>query len=323
MRVATIDLGTNTVRLLVSDVEAGGVWRVVHADQQVTRLGEGLTRAGVLGEPPMRRTAAVVSAYARRARNLGASQLRIVATSAVREATNGAAFVAMVERASGERVEVVSGEDEARLTVRGILRGLGRLPGAMVTFDIGGGSTEYTLARDGTVIASVSLRLGVVPLAESFPFPDAVDFARYRTLVGEVASQLERELPDTLGGRQPDQLIGTAGTVTTLAALDLGLPQYDAERVQGHRLDRAAVGRQLTRLGALTVTERAALPCLEPGRADLIIPGIAIVQATMARFGVDSMIVSDWGLREGMMDEAIESLRLGSAQREEKHEARE
>ena len=305
MRFGTIDLGTNTVRLLVTDVDTAGGWRIVHADQQVTRLGEGASGTGVLGEAPMRRTAAVVATYARRARNLGATQLRIVATSAVRDATNGAAFVATVEAATGERIDVISGEDEARLTVRGVLRGLGPLAGTMLTFDIGGGSTEYTLARDGAVQGTVSLRLGVVPLAERFPFPERVEPARYAALKTEVAAQLERELPRSLLERRPDHLVGTAGTVTTLAALDLGLTRYDAERVQGHRLDREAVARQLARLGALTVSERAALPCLEPGRADLIVPGIAIVEATMERFDMPVLLVSDWGLREGMVDALV------------------
>jgi exopolyphosphatase/guanosine-5'-triphosphate,3'-diphosphate pyrophosphatase len=308
MRLATIDLGTNTVRLLVTDVDPDRVWRSVHADQQVTRLGEGLSRSGLLGEIPMQRTAAVVAEYARRARSLGAGVVRIVATSAVREATNGPAFVATVEAVSGERIQVISGADEARLTVRGVLRGLGRLPGAMVTFDVGGGSTEYTLARDGVAMTTVSLRLGVVALAERFPFPDMVDPARFRALADEVAAQLERELPRSLIEPRPDHLVGTAGTVTTLAALDLGLSRYDVTRVQGHRLHRAAVARQFARLAALTLSERAELPCLEPGRADLIIPGVAIVEATMQQFGARSLIVSDWGLREGMVDEAIEDL---------------
>lgn len=307
MRLATIDLGTNTVRLLVVDVGRDRAWRTVHADQHVTRLGEGLAVTGALGETPMRRTRAVVTEYARRAQSLGATHVRIVATSAVREATNGAVFVATVEATTGERVDVISGEDEARLTVRGVVRGLGPLPGTMLTFDIGGGSTEYTLACHGAVTATVSLRLGVVPLAERFPFPAALDAVRYRALMDDVAAQLARELPHAITERRPDHLVGTAGTVTTLAALDLGLGRYDAARVQGHRLDRTAVSRQLARLGALTVGERAALPCLEPGRADLIIPGIAIVEATMDRFGIESLIVSDWGLREGMIDAAIET----------------
>lgn len=301
MRVSTIDLGSNTVRLLVADVEGPGRWRAVAQDQTVTRLGEGLAATGALGEAPMARTLAVVSDYAARGTALGATDLRIVATSAVREAANGSLFAAAVERATGRRVQVVSGEDEARLVLLGVRHGVGPLAGPVVVFDIGGGSTEYILAEGERVRATASLRLGVVPLAERYPFPERVDRPRYERLVREVATQLERELPGEILRARPAHLVGTAGTVTTLAALDLDLERYDARRVQGHRLSRAAVERLGARLGRLTVAERAALPCLEPGRADLIVPGVALVVATLDCLGVDALTVSDSGLREGIV----------------------
>lgn len=301
MRRATIDLGSNTVRLLVADVEGPGRWRVVAEHQTVTRLGEGLAATGALGEVPMARTLAVVRDYVARGAALGATETRIVATSAVREAANGSVFAAAVERATGWRVRVVSGEDEARLTLLGVRHGVGPLAGPVVVFDIGGGSTEYILADGEQVRATASLRLGVVPLAERYPFPERVDRSRYAALLREVMRQLARELPAEILSARPAHLVGTAGTVTTLAALDLGLPRYDAGRVQGHRLSRAAIERLGARLGSLTVGERAALPCLEPGRADLIVPGVAIVMATLDCLGVDGLTVSDSGLREGIL----------------------
>lgn len=301
MRVATIDLGTNTVRLLVVDLARDGSWRTVDHHQRVTRLGEGLTATGVLGTAPMKRTAEVVAEYVERALTAGARDVRIVATSAVRDAANGRAFAAMVGRATGRRVEVVSGEEEARLTVLGVQHALPSLTGTIVAFDIGGGSTEYIRASNGAVAGAVSLRLGVVPLTERFPFTGGVDWHAYALLARHVAERLEHEVPVALVESPVDHLVGTAGTVTTLAALDLGLAAYDAGRVQGHRLTRASVDALLERLGALSVAERAALPCLEPGRADLIIPGIAIVAATMDRFRRDTLVVSDWGLREGIV----------------------
>ena len=306
MRLATIDLGTNTVRLLVVDVDLEGRWSVVAQDQAITRLGAGLAVSGALGAEPMTRTLRVVSAYADRARGLGAEAVRIVATSAVREASNGRAFAAAIQAKTGRPVEIVSGADEARLTLRGVSRGLGGLPGLTLLVDIGGGSTEYVLARDGRAVDAVSLRLGVVPLAERFPFPDRVEWARYRELVRHVAERLAGELPPALVAPRCDRVVGAAGTPTTLAALDLALTQYDAGRVQGHVLRRAAIDRLLARLGALSLPERAALPCLEPGRADVIIPGIAIVQATLDRVGADALVVSDWGLREGILVAAVE-----------------
>jgi len=305
--LATIDLGSNTVRYLVVEVDGGVGWRVVDQDQRVTRLGQGLAATGRLGEAPMARTASAVIEYAERARQLGATEVHVVATSAVREAVNGREFVAGVERASRAGVRIVSGEDEARLTVRGVLAGLSDLTTPLVVFDIGGGSTEFILWRGGAVAAATSLRLGVVPLAERYPFPEPVDAERYADLEREVRDQLARELPAVIAGAEFATLVGTAGTATTLAALDLGLDVYDPARVQGHRLTRAAVEAQLRRLAALTVEGRAALPCLEPGRADLIVPGVAIVVASMARLRADALVVSDWGLREGIVAELLEA----------------
>jgi exopolyphosphatase/guanosine-5'-triphosphate,3'-diphosphate pyrophosphatase len=244
--------------------------------------------------------------YAERARRLGATDVQLVATSAVREFANGRQFVAGLEGATRVGVRIVSGEDEARLTVRGVLAGLAGLTPPLVVFDIGGGSTEFILWRDGGIVAATSLRLGVVPLAERYPFPGPVDADRYRDLEREVRDQLARELPAVIVGAGAGTLVGTAGTATTLAALDLGLDVYDPARVQGHRLTRTAVAAQFRRLSALTVEGRAALPCLEPGRADLIVPGVAIVVAVMERLHADALVVSDWGLREGIVAELLE-----------------
>jgi exopolyphosphatase / guanosine-5'-triphosphate,3'-diphosphate pyrophosphatase len=306
VRLAVIDLGTNTVRLLVADVRPDRPWTTVHAEQRVTRVGEGLHGRGVLGDAPMARTAAAVVAYVERARQAGAGRVAIVATSAVREARNGSAFAARLAAETGERVEIISGDEEARLTLRGLRRGLSLDVPTMVAFDIGGGSTEYVLACAGVLRDAVSLRLGVVPLAERFAFPSRVDPAPYAVLLDEIRGRLRDELPRAFAEAPVDVLVGTAGTVTTLAALDLGLSVYDPLRVHGHRLSRAAVERVLARLGAMSLDERGALPCLEPGRADLIVPGTAIVMATMERLRVDALVVSEYGLREGIMDAASE-----------------
>jgi exopolyphosphatase / guanosine-5'-triphosphate,3'-diphosphate pyrophosphatase len=304
-RLATVDLGTNTVRLLVVE-PAGATWRTLHQTQRVTRLGEGQGATGRLGPEPMRRTAAAVAEFSRAARALGAGRVRIVATSAVREAANREEFVARLERESGERVEVVSGEEEARLTLRGVASGLPGLGDPFVLFDIGGGSTEFVLARHGVPTAAVSLRLGVVALLEEWGEPGPVRAERFARLRAHVEGRLAAEVPEAIAAAAAEApLVGTAGTVTTLAALDLGLRAYDPAAVHGHRLDRAAVDRQLARLGALDVEARGRLPCLEPGRADVIIPGIAICLATMARLRRQTLVVSDRGLREGILCELL------------------
>jgi len=296
------------VRLLVVDVGASGAWSITEEDQRVTRLGEGLAAAGVLAAAPWARTLDVVAAFVERTQQLGVERIRMVATSAVREASNGRAFVSAVERVTGTPLDVVTGEAEARLTLRGVRRGLGDPPGGLVVFDIGGGSTEYILADSSRVLGVASLRVGVVELAEREPFPGVVDWDRYFALRETIRARLEAELPVAMREVSGACLVGTAGTVTTLAALDLGLSRYDAARVQGHRLDRGAIDAQRRRLGALTVGERAALPCLEPGRADLILPGVAIVEATCDSLGADALLVSDWGLREGVLVDLLEGL---------------
>lgn len=303
-RLAAIDLGTNTVRLLVVEV-SGREWRALHEEQRVTRLGEGQAAAGILQAAAMRRTAEAVAAFARRAKDLDVHDVRIVATSAVREAVNRADFLAEVHRSSGRTVRVISGEEEARLTLLGVSEGLPGLGGDFLLFDIGGGSTEFVLARAGRAVEAVSLRLGVVELAERFRSRGPVDAASREAMAALIGERLTAGLTEAILRHGAPTLVGSAGTVTTLAALDLGLEAYDAGRVHGHRLTRAAVQRLGARLGALGLAERAALPCLEPGRADLIVPGSVICLTVLDALGFDSLVVSDRGLREGILCEIL------------------
>jgi len=304
-RLAALDLGTNTVRLLVAEA-AGSAWRALHEAQRVTRLGEGQTAAaGRLQEPAIRRTLETIAEFVASAQRFGISRLRMVATSAVREAPNRAEFTARVESATGQAVEVVSGEEEAGLTLLGVSAGLRELDGAFLLFDIGGGSTEFVLARHGRAFRALSLRLGVVRLAERFIDSRPVEPDRLALMRAELDARLAAEIPAELSEATTVPLVGTAGTVTTLAALDLALARYDAQRVHGHVLRRPAVEALLARTAALTLGERAALPCLEPGRADVLVPGIVICLAALARLRRESLIVSDWGLREGIVHQML------------------
>jgi exopolyphosphatase/guanosine-5'-triphosphate,3'-diphosphate pyrophosphatase len=249
----------------------------------------------------MTRTIAAVADFCRSAEAQGAREILIVATSAVREALNRGEFRDRVARAVGHAVEVVTGEEEARLALLGVLEELPDLAGALVLFDIGGGSTEFILAREGRVAAAASLPLGVVRLAERYMTDGPVDRSRYADMDREIRSRLTSGLAAFTAESRPDHLVGTAGTVTTLAALDQELPAYDPARVQGYALERPRIERLLKRLGALPAAARATLPCLEPGRADLIIPGIAVCLAIMDRFGASTVSVSNSGLREGIL----------------------
>ena len=230
MRLAAIDVGTNTVRLLTVEPDRDRGWRSLDQAQRVTRLGEGLAASGRLGEAAMGRTAEAVGEYAARATRLGAGRVLIVGTSAMREAANGAAFAAALESATSHPVRILSGADEARLTLRGVLWGLVPPACVVVIFDIGGGSTEFIRARAGAIEAAVSLRLGVVALAE--------EGGSAAALTRRVRSRIRRELPPAIRAAGVGLLVGTAGTVTTLAALDQELAVYDPARIHRYTLTR-------------------------------------------------------------------------------------
>ena len=282
-----------------------GRWFPLHQTQTITRLGEGLGVAGQLGEAAMARTITTVSQFCRTAKTLAAEEVLIVATSAVRDARNRQDFLERVQRVTGLAVRVVPGAEEARLALLGALYGLAALAGSLLLFDIGGGSSEFILARERQLAAAISLRLGVVSLAERYTTAEPMTRARYAEMDREIRSRLATGLAGFSRDARPDHLVGTAGTVTTLAALDLELQAYDPDRVQGYLLQRRRIEQLLARLAALPAAARAELPCLPPGRADVIVPGTAICLAAMDHFGFQSVIVSEFGLREGILIEHL------------------
>jgi exopolyphosphatase/guanosine-5'-triphosphate,3'-diphosphate pyrophosphatase len=288
-RVAAVDLGTNSTRLLVADVENGRVDEVVRR-LQITRLGEGVDARRRLLPLPIARVRNCLSDYRRELESLGAERTLAVATSAVRDAENGEAFLGEVEWSYGFSTRLLSGEEEARLTFAGVGAGRALEPGTLV-IDVGGGSTELVL--DGSPLAS--LDAGCVRQTELFlladpPAPDEL----------EACARAVRELLATL----PDaaataRAIGVAGTATTLAALDLGLSEYDPERVHGHVVSRDGLDDQLARLAALPLAERRAVPALEPERAPVIVAGLVILREALDRFGLDAVEASERDLLHG------------------------
>jgi len=297
---AAIDIGTNTLRLLVAETVGPDDYTVLHEEQQITRLGEGLRSTGVLQDAPRRRSLTVLRRFAELARSLKAGEIVAVATSAVREARNGQEFVAEVWREAGLALRVIDGEEEARLTLLGVRHGLRLGSRRVLAIDIGGGSTEFVLARGEVIEGIVSTGLGVVKLTEQYLVSDPPTVDERRRLeefVGTRIDRLRRELP----GLEAAQLVGTAGTVTTLAAVDLALATYDRQKVRGHCLSLARVRELLDRLAALALRERRGIPGLEPGRADIIIAGAAILAVSMERLGYHELRVSNDGLREGIL----------------------
>ncbi len=295
--IAAIDLGTNTARLLIADRCADGSMAQLFLERTIVRLGGGFCRERGLSSEACERGLQCLRMFSRHIASHDVSQIRAVATSAVRDAVNGADFVRQVAAETGIQLSVITGEDEGTLTIAGVLYGLTHPAQAVLMFDVGGGSTEFTLAIEGAPVFVMSLPLGVVRLTEG-----------HRT-IGAMRDKIEREL-DLLQKalrpqmeRLPSQplLVATAGTATTLAAISLGMEEYDYRLVNNHTLPYEEVTRILRLLLPLSCQDRLMVPGLEAGREDLIIAGTLITQTVMERLGYKTLIVSDYGLLEGLV----------------------
>jgi exopolyphosphatase/guanosine-5'-triphosphate,3'-diphosphate pyrophosphatase len=289
VRVAAIDLGTNTTRLLVADVDDGRVDEVVRRTA-ITRLGEGVDERRRLLPLPIARVRNVLSEYRREAEALGAERALVVATSAVRDADNGEAFLGEIEWSYGFSTRLVGGDEEAALTLRGI--GAAReLDAGTLVVDIGGGSTELVCGDERT-----SLDVGAVRLTERFLHTDPPTDEELNACAAAV-----REL---LPGLAPRDAIGVAGTITTIAALDLGLAEYDRKRVHGHRVTRTGAEQQLRRLAELPLAERRQVPALEPERAPVIVGGAVVLCELLSRYDLDAIEASERDILDGIALEA-------------------
>jgi exopolyphosphatase/guanosine-5'-triphosphate,3'-diphosphate pyrophosphatase len=272
--VAAIDQGTNTTRLVVGEVEDGH-FEELHRESRITRLGEGVDARHKLLPVPIARVRNVLSDYRRTAEALGAERTLLVATSAVRDAENGEAFLGEIEWSYGFVTRLLSGDEEAELTRRGV----GELGAATLLIDIGGGSTELVLGD-----FHVSLPMGSVRFTERHGDDTAASIDAARGL-----------LPDL----EPREALGVASTITTLAALDLSLAEYDRERVHGHVLTREGAYAQLERLAALPLEERRRVPALEPERASVIVAGAAILVAILDGYRLEAVRVSERDILDG------------------------
>jgi exopolyphosphatase/guanosine-5'-triphosphate,3'-diphosphate pyrophosphatase len=283
VRVGAVDLGTNTTRLLVADVDGGQVDEI-HRESRITRLGEGVDARGRLLPVPIARVRNVLTDYRRTAEQLGAERTLAAATSAVRDAENGEAFLGEIEWSYGFATRLLSGDEEATLTRRGV----DPKPGTLVA-DIGGGSTE--LSVDGF---HASLDIGSVRFTERFVHTDPPtrgELAACAQASSDALAEVEIEV---------QQAVGVAGTITSLAALDLRLERYDSRRVHGHVLTAAAARAQLERLAALPLAERRELPALEPERAPVIVAGAVILVAILDHFALDAITASERDILDGI-----------------------
>ena len=307
---AALDLGTNNCRLLIARPAKDG-FVVVDAFSRIVRLGEGLAATGRLSDAAMDRAVAALSICADKLRRRHVHLARSVATEACRQAKNGPEFVERVRRETGIALGVISAEEEARLAVLGCHALLEPGEGQALVFDIGGGSTELVLIDPRTPVPTVldwfSAPWGVVSLTESEPCSsDAREdrleaYRRMRDRVRASFSRFAPRLPHYEDGRDPGRLLGTSGTVTTLASLHLGLSSYDRAAVDGLIVPAEAMRAISGRLAGMGAKERATLPCIGQERADLVVAGCAILDEILAIWPAHRLGVADRGIREGIL----------------------
>lgn len=307
MKLAGIDIGTNTLRLLIAEFSGDGIYRKVDSGRHITRLGEGLSGTGRLQDEAMERAIRVLKGFADKCDENNVNNIYAVATSAVREAANGVDFINNVKIRTGIDVNIISGDDEARLTMLGVCSGLEIADKDALLMDIGGGSTEFILTSKGEIVFKVSTDIGVVRFTEQYIKSDPPEEEEIEFLGGIIEDRLSKV--GSVKGYSGVEFIGTAGTVTTLAAIDQMMRIYDPEKINGYRIKRDGVMKILKMIRSMTNKDRKELPGVEEGREDIILAGAMVVYKVMEWFGFDEMTVSDAGLREGLVVDLYKRLK--------------
>jgi exopolyphosphatase/guanosine-5'-triphosphate,3'-diphosphate pyrophosphatase len=295
-RVAAVDIGTNSTRLLVADVDDGRL-ADIERHTRITRLGEGVDERHRLLPVPIARVRNVLSDFRRRAEELGAERTLAIATSAIRDADNGEAFLGEIEWSYGFTTRLLSGHDEALLMFRGVTSERAIQAGTVIV-DVGGGSTELVAGGPEGVHWHDSLDIGSVRLTERFLHTDPPAQEELEACARAVQALLAERVPDEVRERTT-AAIGVAGTITSLAALALGLDEYDRDQVHGSRLSADALEEQLDRLASVPLAERRTLRPLDPERAPVIVAGAVIVREALEFFGLDTLEISERDILDG------------------------
>jgi exopolyphosphatase/guanosine-5'-triphosphate,3'-diphosphate pyrophosphatase len=297
MRVAVVDIGTNSTRLLVAEVD-GGAMRQLHRESIVTRLGEGVDATGRLGDAPVQRVFDVLERYRAAIDEHGATHTVAVLTSAVRDAANGADFMATVRDRYGLDARTIGGDEEAALTFAGATSERTHNGAQTVVIDIGGGSTEFVVGRDGEVAFHVSTQAGVVRQSERHLHDDPPPPEQLQALAQEVKAIIASAVPEEIrAGVQAG--IAVAGTATQCASIELALDPYDPARVHGHTLELATCELLLARLAQMDNDQRREVVGLHPDRAPTIVAGIAMLIETLRAFGLERVEVSEHDILRG------------------------
>jgi exopolyphosphatase/guanosine-5'-triphosphate,3'-diphosphate pyrophosphatase len=298
VRLASVDVGTNSTRLLVADVDGDRILDQLEREMVITRLGRGVDRTRRFEPASLRRTLDVLGDYAERCRRLGVEATRVVATSATRDATNRDEFLGGVRELFGVDAEVLSGDEEAATSYLGAIHDLGGDERTLV-IDIGGGSTEFIIGNHDPE-AMLSIDIGCVRLLERHLSSDPPTPGEVAALRADVREHLEKVF-DALDPSTARRVVGVAGTVTTVAALTLGLEVYDPERIHHAEITAAGIHETAERLVAMTIAERAALPVMAKGREDVIAAGGLVMDEICTTFGFQRMIASESDILDGVL----------------------
>ncbi|HXC62507.1 MAG TPA: Ppx/GppA phosphatase family protein [Nitrospiria bacterium] len=299
--MAGIDIGTNTLRLLIAKLNNPNELIELDSGRCITRLGEGMHQDGTLSSFAIARTVSVLKEFKKKISDYKVDDLVVVGTSAAREAKNREEFLGRVKEETGFEVELISGLEEARRTFLGVLLGVGPIQQhRIVVMDIGGGSTEFIIGEHGKPGQIVTTDLGVVTLTERYLTNDPISAHDFSALQAAIESRL-KPVCDSLISEKPFSLIGTAGTITTLAAVDQRLDRYHPCQINRYRLKKTSVARMLKEFLSKTAGERSLMPSLEKGREDIIVAGTVILMTTMSRLGCSELLVCDYGLQEGIL----------------------
>jgi exopolyphosphatase/guanosine-5'-triphosphate,3'-diphosphate pyrophosphatase len=298
-RYATIDVGTNSVKFHIGQPAGDGTWQALVDRAEVTQLGEGLAEAGTISAEALARTSEAIRGMVEDARAHLVREVAAVGTAGLRIALNQAEVLASIEYATGVAVQVISGDEESRLAYLAALAGLGEPEGAVVVFDTGGGSSQFTFGRGPQVDERFSVDVGAARYTEQFGLDQAVSDDVLAATLAAIAADLGR-----LDGRPaPEALVGMGGAMTNITAVWLGLETYDPEAVQGAVLERAEVDRQIELYRMRDAGARRSIVGLQPKRAEVILAGACIVRTVMDKLGQDRLTVSDRGLRHGLLVE--------------------
>ncbi len=296
MRIASIDIGTNTILLLIAEVDQKKSKPLFEAET-VVLLGEGLQKNGIISDEAMKRGFQTLTQYLGRCQTMGVQKIFAVGTSALREAKNSENFLRMIKEKLDLSIEVISGEEEAQLSFLAVARDLKELKKSTLVIDVGGGSTEFILGKGDQITQWVSLPLGSVRFTEQFLLSDPVQKGEWEKMEGEIRKLLPK-IPHPQG---PLSLVAVGGTATTLASVEQGLAEFIPEKIHHFVLKKEALRNQLHLYRSKTINERRKIPGLPPARADVVLAGGAILYMAMEELNCPSVLVSCHGVRYGLL----------------------